>query len=313
MRILSGLMFALAAVPVAHAGDMPSGIRFFGDAYLGTHAVFGNELGEDFLVPMVDLGSRVAVQSGRFGVQLNGDYSGFKLGWIRPDIDAGNIDASFSEFSVSGHATFNFNERFKAGAYLGYSRGGVKVTDSTFTLTAGLDSFAYGLEAIYQHDENNWIEVYGGVIDPRNAYLKVDADIDWSAYGDWDSIGFDPDAFLSSDMTVPLDGLGGLHAGAAYTHRFNEQWSATAKADFTRLSYDGNSANIISLKAIGAYRLQSLPLTLSSSLGYVRISAMGTSEHAYNIGARLTFAFGDSGNDAGGKLFSDRRAFPGFF
>ena len=304
---VTGAIALFFAASAAAAGSEPSSFRFFGDAYLGSHVIFGSELGEEFMVPMVDLGGRLAVTNGRFGLQLDGEYSGFELGWIRPDIDVGDINARFGATGLSGHASVNFNERFKAGAYLGYMIGSVSVSGESVSAKASLDSLVYGVEALYQHDENNWIEAYAGVIDPRNVTLNLYLPVLWEEYG------LDPDVLPSEDTSMPIEGLNAFNFGAALTHRFNSQWSATGKIDFTRLSFDGASANLLSLKAIGAYTLETMPLTLSASLGYVKVSSPGQSAGAFNIGTRLTFTFGDSGKDASTQLFSTRRALPGLY
>ena len=298
MRILAGLAFsvltastALAADPVQDAG--PAGTRFFGEAYLGGHVLFGSEQDEDFLVPMVDLGARVAGQIGAFGAQLDGEYSGFKLDWVRPEIDLGDADGSVTAIGFTGHATYNFGESLKAGAYLGYMRGGVSITDGIDFVDINLDSLVYGVEAIYQINENNWIEANVGLVDPRNFTVTS-------------TMGFPM-------PSMPLDDISGFNVGAGYTHRFNPQWTATGKVNYTRLTAFDESVDFLSLKAIAAYQLETMPLVVSSSLGYTNISTGGESVDAFNIGARLTLKFGDSGNDAGGKLFSTRRALDGFF
>ncbi len=307
MRISICLAVSAFSVSAAFAADAaPSGVRFFGDAYLGGHVLFGNEAGEDFMVPMVDLGGRVAAQYGRFGGQIDAEYSGFDLAWVRPDIDLGDVSASVGALGLTGHASYNFNERFKAGAYFGYMRGSVSASDGFVSATVGIDSFVYGIEGLYQFDDNNWIEANAGFVDPRSIFVSLSAPIDLS--------GYDIDLPPTLEFSESINGLvDGLNLGAAFTHRFNPQWSATGKVNFTRLSAEGESVDFLSLKAIAAYQLQTMPLVLSTSLGYARISAAGQSADAFNIGTRLTFKFGDSGNDAGGKLFSSRRALDGVF
>ena len=298
MRLLAGIVFSITAVSSAFAADpmqeaVPSDTRFFGDAYLGGHVLFGSEQGEDFMVPMVDLGGRVAGQFGAFGAQVDAEYSGFKLDWVRPEIELGGADGSVTAVGFTGHATYNFSERLKAGAYLGYMRGGVSITDGIDFVDVELDSLVYGVEAIYQFNENNWIEANVGLVDPRNFTVTS-------------TMGFPM-------PSMPLDDIDGFNVGAGYTHRFDPQWTATGKVNFTRLTAFDESVDFLSLKATAAYRFETMPLALSTSLGYTNISTGGDSVDAFNIGTRLTWSFGDSGNDAGGKLFSTRRALDGLF
>jgi len=288
--LLAAAGLVSASVAQAEDGQAP---LFFGDLSAGTHLLFGSESGEDFYVPMVDLDARLAVQRERFGLQADGEYSGFSLGWVHPEVDLAGAEGSVATFAVTGHLTYAPSDRLKLGAYLGYMRGAVSISDGVDFMNAAVTSLAYGVEAIYQPNESNWIEVSAGLVDPQN--LTVESTILFPTL-------------------VDLDAFTGYTAAATYTHRFSPRWLASGRVGFTRLTAFGDNINAIGVRGTVTYQCEKWPIALSTTFGYSNVSADGLDgAGAYNVGARLTWSLGTAATGANGQLFTTRRAFDGLF
>lgn len=301
---MPGRTLAAAIMVGAFASPAFADPILFGETSIDFHGVFG-ELesldSEDFGIPVVHLGGKLAIRSTEsgLGLQIDGNFNGFDLDWVDPGLPTGG---KMFEFGGAAHLTYTFSEALKVGAYLGMQRHHSEFSGDLLgylSLDIDVDNFFYGFEVIAMPRADLTVYARANVINPGDLTFSITDGID---------------VFEESG---PLDDISGLHIGGGFRHRVSNRWTVGGDMNYSMLDFYGDLEwSTFDFSGTLAYNFADIPLSIMARVGYLRydfsLDGWGSAhEDGMTALIRLTYRPGATPAGADGVLFDDYSLFGG--
>jgi hypothetical protein len=174
------------------------------------------------------------------------------------------IDGHINSVDTAGHLTYRTSDASKIGIYAGYATIGLQEDGVGNALIGSMGIGVEGLTTII--------------------YVRASG--------------------VGSATDVLGDVVGGTIGGSVH-HAFTQNISAKLAANYTYIgSSDDVDSHVVSVGAVGRYTFSSMPLSLSTSVGYSNIDVEGLSIGGFTAGNSITYSFGGPSSGSTGKLFN---------
>jgi hypothetical protein len=297
--LLSVVVFPATAA-WADDGEPESTGSFYGNLH-GSFGVDENLTNSVVYVPYLNMGGKFAYDdvAGSFGAQFDLDYKYADFAFISPKLSG--VKGNQSEIDTAAHLTYLQDDDKKIGFFGGYSSRASNyysvagVTPNYFSVT-GLQrsEITYGVaglgaEGLFAVGADTSMQVRAAILMP--AYLNGVLD---TGAGPVTQTGIGPD----------FSKLGYMVAAGA-SHQIGSNISARLDASYANFSVKDLGTNVSELNtSVSAqYSLESLPLSLGMTWGYVHETVQGAGSDGIYSTAKMTYSFGGPSQGAHGKLF----------